>query len=106
MSDLRKKAEACLHGDPWYTDENLLGRQNFGQFLPQDRSYIAAANPAAILALLDERDALREALTEIADDASPFDRTGEPLHVRVSKDLSRRVEIARQALHQHKGERP
>lgn len=58
LDALEKLADRCSFGDPWYTEENLLGRQNFGQFLPQDRAFIAAANPATIKALIAE---LREA---------------------------------------------
>lgn len=38
------------------------------------------------------------ALIEIANESSPFDKTGEPLQVRIAKDLTRRIEIARAAL--------
>ena len=41
---------------------------------------------------------LRSAIEQIADPESPFDKTGEPLQVRISKDLTRRIEIARDAL--------
>lgn len=58
LDALEKLADRCSFGDPWYTEENLLGRQNFGQFLPQDRAFIAAANPATMKALISE---LREA---------------------------------------------
>jgi hypothetical protein len=40
---------------------------------------------------------LEGALDVIADDASPFNQTGEPLSVRIAKDLTRRIELARQA---------
>lgn len=59
LDALEKLADRCSFGDPWYTEENLLGRQNFGQFLPQDRAFIAAANPATVLALIAENAALR-----------------------------------------------
>lgn len=67
LDALEKLADRCSFGDPWYTEENLLGRQNFGQFLPQDRAFIAAANPATIKALIAE---LKEArvLLSIMDD--------------------------------------
>jgi hypothetical protein len=45
-----------------------------------------------------EIERLRGALKEIAEERSPFDHTGEPLQVRISKDLSRRIEEARAAL--------
>lgn len=54
LDALEKLADLCSFGDPWYTEENLLGRQNFGQFLPHDRAFIAAANPATIKALIAE----------------------------------------------------
>jgi len=38
------------------------------------------------------------ALAEIANPNSPFDGTGEPLQVRIAKDLTRRIDIARSAL--------
>lgn len=60
LDALEKLADRCSFGDPWYTEENLLGRQNFGQFLTQDRAFIAAANPATIKALIAE---LKEART-------------------------------------------
>lgn len=63
LDALEKLADRCSFGDPWYTEENLLGRQNFGQFLPQDRAFIAAANPATIKALIAE---LREARGHLA----------------------------------------
>lgn len=53
LEGLERLAKRCTEGDPWYTEENLLGRQNFGQFLPQDRAFIAAANPATILKLIE-----------------------------------------------------
>lgn len=67
LDALEKLADRCSFGDPWYTEENLLGRQNFGQFLPQDRAFIAAANPATIKALIAELKALQAfAADEIA----------------------------------------
>ena len=59
LDALEKLADRCSFGDPWYTEENLLGRQNFGQFLPQDRAFIAAANPATIKAMIAEVRSLR-----------------------------------------------
>lgn len=48
---------------------------------------------------LQKREAgLREALWQIADPASPFDATKEPLAYRISADLTRRMTIASQAL--------
>lgn len=55
MTDLDKLealAKRCTSGDPWYTEGDLCGRQTFGQFLTQDRAFIAAANPSAILDLI------------------------------------------------------
>lgn len=43
-------------------------------------------------------DALIARVRELADQSSPYDHTGEPLHVRVSKDLTRRVQSARALL--------
>lgn len=64
LDALEKLADRCSFGDPWYTEENLLGRQNFGQFLPQDRAFIAAANPATIKALIAE---LRDARSTVEE---------------------------------------
>ena len=58
-AELAAKAERCTTGDPWYKDDDLRGQQSFGQFLPQDRAFIAAANPATVLALLSEIAELR-----------------------------------------------
>lgn len=38
------------------------------------------------------------AIEQIADDSSPYDKTGEPLQVRIAKDLTRRIQIAKDAL--------
>ncbi len=72
LDALEKLADRCSFGDPWYTEENLLGRQNFGQFLTQDRAFIAAANPATIKALISElreaRDILGSLATSVLED--------------------------------------
>ena len=65
LDALEKLADRCSFGDPWYTEENLLGRQNFGQFLPQDRAFIAAANPATIKALIAELKEARGLLDDL-----------------------------------------
>lgn len=65
LDALEKLADRCSFGDPWYTEENLLGRQNFGQFLPQDRAFIAAANPATIKALIAELKEARSTVEEL-----------------------------------------
>ncbi len=67
LDALEKLADRCSFGDPWYTEENLLGRQNFGQFLPQDRAFIAAANPATIKALIAELKEAREHLARCVE---------------------------------------
>lgn len=41
---------------------------------------------------------LLSAIEEIANESSPFDGSGEPLGVRIAKDLTRRIEIAKAAL--------
>lgn len=46
----------------------------------------------------EEKGRMREALREIADDASPWDEMNAPLAVRIAKDHTRRIEIAREAL--------
>lgn len=58
-AELARLAERCTSGDPWYKEGDLCGRQTFEQFLPQDRAFIAAANPATVLALIAENAALR-----------------------------------------------
>jgi hypothetical protein len=76
MTDLRALAEAATDGRWWAEsggwvhvegqDEPVakaLGPR--GQQKDADAAYIAAANPKAILALLDERDALRAALEAV-----------------------------------------
>lgn len=50
-ADLERLATKCTEGDPWYSADDLRGRQTFGQFLSQDRAFIAAANPATVLEL-------------------------------------------------------
>ncbi len=67
LDALEKLADRCSFGDPWYTEENLLGRQNFGQFLPQDRAFIAAANPATIKALIADLAEAKRLLAESVD---------------------------------------
>lgn len=69
LDALEKLADRCSFGDPWYTEENLLGRQNFGQFLPQDRAFIAAANPATIKALIAELREARDMISLVINDA-------------------------------------
>jgi hypothetical protein len=59
-----------------------------------DRLRQAAAHIEALAERVRE---LEGALDVIADDASPFNQTGEPLSVRIAKDLTRRIELARQA---------
>jgi len=68
-AELAAKAERCTTGDPWYKDEDLRGRQSFGQFLSQDRAFIAAANPATVLALLAENAALNDYGRSVAKEA-------------------------------------
>lgn len=51
----------------WETDDAA------GRAVPhRDAAYIAAAHPAAVLGLLDERDRLRAALAEIAAAPTPY----------------------------------
>lgn len=93
LDALEKLADRCSFGDPWYTEENLLGRQNFGQFLPQDRAFIAAANPATIKALIAELKEARGMLEEVADELKSeiearYDGMLPQLEARYSRDLS------------------
>ena len=62
LDKLEALADRCMSGDPWYKEGDLCGRQTFGQFLTQDRAFIAAANPAAIKSLIASA---REAAAEI-----------------------------------------
>lgn len=63
-TDLRELAEAAVPGpffDPWPDEDELMNEDGCG-FLPARAAYVAALHPNAILALLDERDRLRDAL--------------------------------------------
>ena len=62
LDKLEALADRCMSGDPWYKEGDLCGRQTFGQFLTQDRAFIAAANPATIKSLIASA---REAAAEI-----------------------------------------
>lgn len=66
LDALEKLADRCSFGDPWYTEENLLGRQNFGQFLPQDRAFIAGLSPATAKALIAELKEARAVIDRLA----------------------------------------
>lgn len=75
MTNLRQLAERATRGE-WesrtfadYPQEkhftkkvHPIQRGSYGSLMPQDADYIAAANPTAILALLDRIDELEEAL--------------------------------------------
>ena len=86
------------HEPAWMTASDLR------QFPPEDAAFIAAASPSTILALISRLRAAEGALREIADPSSPHDKTGEPIHVRMANDLTRRIEIARSALPHPVGE--
>ena len=64
---LEALARRCTSGDPWYKEGDLCGRQTFGQFLAQDRAFIAAANPETILALISTLRSQAEALRPFAE---------------------------------------
>lgn len=85
MSDLREKAEKATRGE-WFWDTansvcSLRSKQNGGRVVVDiayggtqpstvniqnaNAAYIAAANPQAVIALLDERDALAARLAEL-----------------------------------------
>ena len=89
LDALEKLADRCSFGDPWYTEENLLGRQNFGQFLPQDRAFIAAANPATIKAMIAELKEARGLLSEILDSDKDWLVLAPDQSARVSAFLAR-----------------
>jgi len=92
--DLRKLAEA-VKGGRGFTASTLAGDS-----IPnaEQTAYIAAANPQAILALLDERDVLRAAL-EAMKDAAVY-QCGAPKGLRAVADekLLDALSQARQAL--------
>ncbi len=82
LSELRKLAEAALPG-PWmrnhmyacvHTHNSELRRvcndPNNNADIPT-MEYIAAANPATVLALIGAVEAMRDALVEIAHDMQP-----------------------------------
>ena len=78
-------------------DDLRLNRPaRLGTVAVSDRDLRALLSERAELLATVER--MRGALGRIADERSPFDHTGEPLHVRISKDLSRRINEARAAL--------
>lgn len=58
--ELKRLAERCTGGDPWYTADDLQC-QSIPHLIPQDRAYIAAANPARVLHLIEENERMREA---------------------------------------------
>jgi len=104
MSELKRLAEAATPG-PWYTESDGVPQLNnvahfihtaerivaYGQLLEADAAYIAAASPDAILALIEERDRLREALTRLVavDDAHAT------LHALDGDDIARMIEHAK-----------
>jgi hypothetical protein len=69
--ELRKLAHLCLAADlesgqspdTWHEIDLL---EEADGFCPEDAAYIAAASPAAVLALLDERDEARAAVKRLA----------------------------------------
>lgn len=97
-------AETEGRGIPWFDREQDLREVVTGEFEPEfsrlpetDMNYIAAAHPETIRALLAERDALRAALTDLADWAE-FDVGADPA-------LTPGLEYAREILAQHQGEK-
>lgn len=76
INELRRLAEAATPG-PWlkYHDEwSICGDSGHIAHceVRSDADYIAAANPAVILALLSERDALRDRVAELEGALKPF----------------------------------
>lgn len=84
MTDLRKAAEAATPG-PWFATDGVVWeiiqptydsgtpeQSKIADTNPQDAAYIAAANPQAILALLDERDALTARVVALEKALKPF----------------------------------
>lgn len=83
-AELRRLAERATPG-PWRQDENTSYVMTYRDVAPltaakgrdpSTAAFIAAANPAAVLDLLNERDALRAAATRVLaflhDKESPF----------------------------------
>lgn len=71
-AELKRLAERCATVDLWYREGDLRGRQTFGQFLPQDRAFIAAASPQTLLSLIEENERMREALREVESEAHRY----------------------------------
>jgi len=77
LTHLRRLAEAASeHGSPeWGQGDDMVVDSNHTAVArsvdPTDAAYIAAANPAAILALLDERDRALEHLQAARETLAP-----------------------------------
>lgn len=65
-AEMRALAEAAMPG-PWFNSLSVKTTNGEIVCTAADRAYIAAANPQAVLALLDALAAAREALQQIAD---------------------------------------
>ena len=87
--DLRKLAENATEG-PWIRDHTDVCVDNEHKTLvtncrcASDAAYIAAANPAAIIELLDELDEMRAAIIE-AMHISLFTNAGENMNEILAK---------------------
>jgi hypothetical protein len=77
---LREAAEKATKEEWW--DAPTL-REDCGVGF-RDARYIALANPAAVLALLDECERMREALSALLEDSEPVD-FGEWLEARMKQ---------------------
>ena len=105
MSDLRKLVEAATPGH-WSRAQGIGGSQldsvrggergrtliAFGCGRPEDAAYIAAANPQAVIGLLDERDRLRaenEGLRAERDSARATERARAERILRALADAYR-----------------
>lgn len=90
----------------------LMGPHEWGYRCPVEGGFITDNAPfdfasELINALSAERERGDRAvglIEALADYASPFDKTGEPLQVRIAKDLDRRIEMARAFLATQKAE--
>jgi hypothetical protein len=51
LKELKRLAEKCTVGDPWFDETSFGPKDIIG--LSQDKKFIAAANPAAVLALIE-----------------------------------------------------
>lgn len=59
IDQLKAAALACIEGDPWFSTDSYMPDSKC--MLPQDKTFITAATPATILALLERLQAAEDA---------------------------------------------